>query len=903
MLSVGMKLYDARGNEAIVNNIEDNSLQVTVIRRVEIKYNNGKEKEIQEQKKYTNCSINDLGIQLFFHKEDLYKDVESILSDPLYAFNKENIRRHSGEKHAKIMKKIRSEAPKILMSASEKEKLVKGYSSKEESYREEINFYNNNYKSQRYFVRIDLDTEYYMPRYEKYHKGHYYEKFYIGKNVKHKDFNCNIIDWRSEIGSLFYDKEIINITKNDVGVFNSEVMLKRSFKFSPLEFQNLYVIGTDLYEEGAMDPFLLEVLEENRSNHKIGDIIKSIQSNQNKIIREDPRKNIIVQGCAGSGKTMILLHRLSYLKFNNYLHDVSKVKIITPNYLFASFIGELSNTLELEEIEHITITDYYIRSIKKYIKDFGIKPSREKHKNAIKSIARSSDSEKLSVDRYEEYFSESFVEYIEEFYNNKVIEYKNNVDIESILKITYRIYESENIRDNQTNNEFFNYLYRLSSTELFRKNKELKQRLNECNNMIASIYTYLDLMAVYKYKITVLEKMLEKTRLGLDNLVFSKPDHDIIYNYIISDLLDLSVHLSKIIELFKPVNNRNRNLIDVGQKELEKIFSECINFINSGLMGLSIKHDIEDFDILTNYKKFLKESQDVCKSKIDIINGLRTKHINNLEEKIKQKDYISNLILKEYEINLLKQKGKQLLYKEEFIIEIWFQILSDLDKNSSKSLPKQDGNIVNVFILLNLLYLHYGPMISRDDFLFIDEGQDYSLTEYKLINNINNGQVIFNIYGDINQALNSERKIENWNDLICNLDGNYYELNENYRNTAQITELCNKEFGFNLRPIGLQGPKIEYINQWQIESVIDNILYRDSKIRIAIITKHDELSVSRLSKKYRKYRDNSIIIGSVKKVKGLEFDTVFVFPKNMNRNELYISYSRSLRKLYIINQN
>ena len=48
---------------------------------------------------------------------------------------------------------------------------------------------------------------------------------------------------------------------------------------------------------------------------------------------------------------MILLHRLSYLKYNNFLPNSKFVKIITPNKEFSLFINNLANSLELEDVE------------------------------------------------------------------------------------------------------------------------------------------------------------------------------------------------------------------------------------------------------------------------------------------------------------------------------------------------------------------------------------------------------------------------------------------------------------------------------------------------------------------------------------------------------------------------
>src|SRR5699024_822660 len=48
----------------------------------------------------------------------------------------------------------------------------------------------------------------------------------------------------------------------------------------------------------------------------LGEIVATIQKEQNDIIRKTPFRNVIVQGGAGSGKTTVAMHRISYILYN-----------------------------------------------------------------------------------------------------------------------------------------------------------------------------------------------------------------------------------------------------------------------------------------------------------------------------------------------------------------------------------------------------------------------------------------------------------------------------------------------------------------------------------------------------------------------------------------------------------
>lgn len=70
----------------------------------------------------------------------------------------------------------------------------------------------------------------------------------------------------------------------------------------------------------------------------------------------------MVLGCAGSGKTMILLHRLSYLLFHKSIIP-NNVKIITPNSDFKNNFIDIKKDLEISNIEMLTITEYFIKKL------------------------------------------------------------------------------------------------------------------------------------------------------------------------------------------------------------------------------------------------------------------------------------------------------------------------------------------------------------------------------------------------------------------------------------------------------------------------------------------------------------------------------------------------------------
>mgnify|MGYP000609880576 CR=1 FL=1 len=91
-------------------------------------------------------------------------------------------------------------------------------------------------------------------------------------------------------------------------------------------------------EEILFDPYLREIIKNRKEEPAIKDIIETIQEKQYEIITCPERKSFVLQGCAGSGKTMVMLHRLSYLMYNNEEIHSRDVLVLTPSDSFNAFI-------------------------------------------------------------------------------------------------------------------------------------------------------------------------------------------------------------------------------------------------------------------------------------------------------------------------------------------------------------------------------------------------------------------------------------------------------------------------------------------------------------------------------------------------------------------------------------
>lgn len=188
---------------------------------------------------------------------------------------------------------------------------------------------------------------------------------YIGKvGVQDEETNKPIvIDWRAPISSMFYsftgDNSAAFYTSPD-GVIEGNIHLKRNIAIrnqTLLRVVDSYVRGrTD--NVGVTDEFLLYRLTEHK-DHRLQDIVSTIQSEQNQIIREEYNRALVIQGVPGSGKTTVALHRLAFLLYH-YRNKIKpeKVIIFAPNKMFIDYISDVLPELGVGDIQQTTFEEW-----------------------------------------------------------------------------------------------------------------------------------------------------------------------------------------------------------------------------------------------------------------------------------------------------------------------------------------------------------------------------------------------------------------------------------------------------------------------------------------------------------------------------------------------------------------
>jgi len=182
------------------------------------------------------------------------------------------------------------------------------------------------------------------------------EKIYIGTSnfTDEETGEFLIYDWRAPISSMFYDYEVGRAEyKCPEGVIKGEISLKRQYSIFKGKIERMFDCSIKIDDE-----ILQEILSRS-ADSKMKTIVTTIQREQNRVIRDDTHKFLLVQGAAGSGKTSVALHRAAYLLYK-YRESIKaeNILIFSPNQVFSDYISNVLPELGEENINRMTFLGY-----------------------------------------------------------------------------------------------------------------------------------------------------------------------------------------------------------------------------------------------------------------------------------------------------------------------------------------------------------------------------------------------------------------------------------------------------------------------------------------------------------------------------------------------------------------
>ncbi|MGI8662263.1 MAG: HelD family protein [Acidimicrobiales bacterium] len=179
--------------------------------------------------------------------------------------------------------------------------------------------------------------------------SHSDDTFYIGRlAVADPSQEPVVVDWRAPVAEAFYRAT----GREAMGLARRRHFATRGRQLLGIEDELFGAaaarLGADPDGTGGLSGdgsftfqgqgALFAALESNRTGH-LGDIVATIQGEQDEIIRAELPGVLVVQGGPGTGKTVVALHRAAYLLYTHrFPLEGQGVLFVGPNRLFLGYI-------------------------------------------------------------------------------------------------------------------------------------------------------------------------------------------------------------------------------------------------------------------------------------------------------------------------------------------------------------------------------------------------------------------------------------------------------------------------------------------------------------------------------------------------------------------------------------
>lgn len=564
--------------------------------------------------------------------------------------------------------------------------------------------------------------------------------YYIGtKNISSHE-KLSVIDWRTPVCSLFYNS---NLGKTSYiapqGEINVDLKSKRQFKIENAKLLNYYDI-----DENYCDDMLRESLNQSSSPY-IKNIVSTLQSEQDKIIREDVNTSVVVNGIAGSGKTSIGMHRIAYLLYRDRENLTSKnVLVISPNKLFTEYISHLLPELGEENVTTKNIITIFNECLQ------GIGFSKEKNAMIENIISGNEIRYNESAKKYKYDFFESLDKFLQNYNSQEKIQQdmkvsgkllpaeiikkyyfkpnqndiKKSIDVTADRIISEYFYRNTNSSQRKIKEQILSYFYKkVFSDDIVKIYQQFLLENGYSSNIFDVNYiNFEDMPALVYIKSKILG--IEKNNFIKQVFVDEMQDYDAISIALMKEIFPVAN--------FTMVGDYEQNLLfaDNNSKAISKVFENA-----------------KFFDLTTNYRSTSNISKFACKivNKTYKSNFIREGEEPNIEytkdfadnvDNIKNK--ISELKTKYERIAIVCKLNDEVSKYEKYLPECYTltenKINIEIDKPILTSvfyakglefdaviLPNVSNEIYNGDIDKNILYVAATRAMQKLDVLYIKE--------------------------------------------------------------------------------------------------------------------------------------------------------------------------------------
>lgn len=193
------------------------------------------------------------------------------------------------------------------------------------------------------------------------------EIFYIGiANLAEENGGLPLIyDWRAPVSGLFYDFDKGPASYlAPLGEIHGDIAAKWQYKIRGGKM--IYEFESDV----KIDDEILKAELGSNGDVQLKNIIRTIQKEQNAIIRNTSDRIMVIQGAAGSGKTSIALHRIAYLLYHDRKNlKSSSVLVLSPNGVFSDYISHILPELGEENIREMSFDLFAYKRLKNVVSD------------------------------------------------------------------------------------------------------------------------------------------------------------------------------------------------------------------------------------------------------------------------------------------------------------------------------------------------------------------------------------------------------------------------------------------------------------------------------------------------------------------------------------------------------